>query len=106
MQEFQKKTKKHGSGTTTLIILNEEMNDIMKIVQALKDSNILLKGVTNTIKNETKEQKGGFLRMLLETLGATLLGNLLSGKGIVRAGSGNNKGKGIVRAGSGKQLDF
>ena len=102
----KKKKKKHGSGTTTLIILNEEMNDIMKIVQALKDSNILLKGVTNTIKNETKEQKGGFLRMLLETLGATLLGNLLSGKGIVRAGSGNNKGKGIVRAGSGKQLDF
>ena len=82
------------------------MNDIMKIVQTLKDSNILFKGVTNTIKNETKEQKGRFLRMLLGTLGATLLGNLLSGKGIVRAGSGNNKGKGIVRASSGKQLDF
>ena len=106
MQEFKKKKKIHGSGNTTLIISNEEMNDIMKIVQALKDSNILLKGVTNTIKNETKEQKGGFFRMLLGTLGATLLGNLLSGKGIVRAGSGNNKGKGIVRAGSGKQLDF
>ena len=82
------------------------MNDIMKIVQALEDSNILLKGVTKTYENETKEQKGGFLSMLLETLGATLLGNLLSGKGIVRAGSGNNKGKSIVRAGSGKQLDF
>ena len=77
----------------------------MKIVQALEDSNILLKGVTDTIKNETK-QKGGFLSMLLGTLGASLLGNLLSGKGIVRAGSGNNKGKGIVRASSGKQLDF
>ena len=82
------------------------MNDIVKIVQALEDSNVLLKGVTKTIENETKEQKGRFLSMLLRTLGATLLGNLLSGKGIVRAGSGNNKGKGIARAGSGKQLDF
>ena len=77
------------------------MNDIMKIVQALEDSNILLKGVTKTIENETKEQKGGFLSMLLGTLGASLLGNLLTGKGIERAGSGNNKGKGIERAGSG-----
>ena len=98
--------KIHGSGTTTLIISNEEMNDIMKIVQALEDSNILLKGVTKTIENETKERKRGFLSMLLGTLGATLLGNLLSGKGIVRARPGNNEGKGIVRAGSGKQLDF
>ena len=79
------------------------MNDIMKIVQALEDSNILLKGVTKTIQNETKEQKGGFLSMLLGTLGASLLGNLLAGKGIVRAGSGNKKGKGIVRAGYGKE---
>ena len=77
------------------------MNDIMKIVQALEDSNILLKGVTKTIENETKEQKGGFLSMLLGTLGASLLGNLLTGKGIVRAGSGNNKGKRVVRAGYG-----
>ena len=67
--------KMHGSGTTTLIISNEEMNDIMKIVQALEDSNILLKGVTKTIKNGTKEQKGGFLSMLLGTLGASLLSN-------------------------------
>ena len=95
--------KIHGSGTTTLIISNEEMNDIMKIVQALEDSNILLKGVTKTIKNETKEQKGGFLSVLLGTLGASLLGNLLAGKGFVIAGSGNKKGKGIVRAGFGKQ---
>ena len=80
------------------------MNDIMKIVQALKDSNILLKGVTKTIKNETKEQKGGFLSMLLGTLGASLLGNLLAGKGIARAGSGNIKGKEIVRAGTGPPL--
>ena len=64
------------------------MNDIMKIVQALKYSNILLKGVTKTIKNETKKQKGGFLSMLLGTLGASLLGNLLAGKGVVRAGTG------------------
>ena len=100
--------KIHGSGhpSTTLIISNKEMNDIKKIVQALEDSNILLKGVTKTIKNETKEQKGGFLSMLLGTLGASLLGNLLAGKGIVRAGSGNKKGKGIVRAGTGKQWDF
>ena len=83
------------------------MNDIMKIVQVLEDSNILLKGVTKTIKNETNEQKGGFLSMLLGTLAASLSGNLLTGKGIVRAGSGcllssalqNKKGKGIVRAG-------
>ena len=64
------------------------MNDIMKIVQALEDSNILLKGVTKTIKNEIKEQKGGFLSMLLGTLGTSLLGNVLTGKGIVRAGTG------------------
>ena len=86
----------------------------MKIVQALEDSNILLKGVT-----KTKEQKGGFLSMLLGTLGASLLGNLLAGKGTVRACSGNKKGKavvkassgnrngkGIVRAGPGKDWDF
>ena len=79
------------------------MNDIMKIVQPLEDSNISLKGVAKTIKNETKEQKGGFLSMLLGTLGVNLLGNSLTGKGIVRAGTGNKKRKGIVRAGTGKQ---
>ena len=102
--------KVHGSGTTTLIICNEEMNDIMKITQALEDSSILLKRVTKTIKNETKEQKGGFLSMILDTLCASLLGNLLAGKEIVRAGSSrpsssasqNKKGKGIVRAGCGR----
>ena len=78
--------KRHGSGTATLIISNKEMNYIMKIVQVLEDSNILLKGVSKRIKNETKEQKRGFLSMLLGTLGASLLGNLLTGKGIVRAG--------------------
>ena len=65
----------------------------MKIVQALEDSNILLKRVTKIIKTETKEQKGGFLSIFLGTLGARLLGNLLAGKGIVRAGSQNKKGK-------------
>ena len=90
------KKKIHGSGATKLIIENEDMNDIMKIIEALENSGILLKGVSKTIENETKEQKGGFLNMLLGTLGASLLGNLLSGgKGIVRAGEG------IVCAGAG-----
>ena len=95
MLEFKKK-KIHGSRNTTLIISNEEMNDIIKIIQDLEDSHILLQGVTKTIKNETKEQKGEFLSMLLGYLGASLLGNLLTGKGILRAGSGNMKGKRIV----------
>ena len=90
--------KIHGSGTTSLIISNEEMNDIMKIVQALEDSNILLKGVTKTIKNETKEQKGGFLSTLLGNVGASLLGNLLSGKGTATVGEG------IVPAGYGSSI--
>ena len=64
----------------------------MKIVQALEDSNILLKGVSETIKNESKEQKGGFLSMLLGILGASLLGNLLTGKGTARAGEGTVRG--------------
>ena len=92
------KKKLHSSGTTTLIISYEEMNDIMKIVQSLEDSNILLKEVTKAIKNETKEQKGGFISILLGTLGASLLGNLLSGKGTVRAGEE------IVRAGYGSSI--
>ena len=72
------------------------MNDIIKIIEALENSSILLKGVTKTIENETKEQRGGFLSILLGTLGASLLGNLLTGgKGIVRAGDG------IVKAGEG-----
>ena len=91
-----------------LIIEQEDMNNIMKIIKALENSGILLKGVSKTIKNETKEQKGGFLSMLLGTLGASLLGNLLTGgKGIVRAGEGRvasrTKGDGIVRAGSGSK---
>ena len=69
----------------------------MKIIQDLDDSNILLKGITKTIENETKKEKGGFLGMLLGTLDS-LLGNMLAGKGIVRAGYGNKQGKGMVRA--------
>ena len=76
-----------------LIISNEEMNDIMKIVKSLEESGLLIKGVSQTIKNEAKEQKGGFLGMLLGTLDASLLGNLLTGKGKIRAGEGT------VRAG-------
>ena len=83
------------------------MNDIFKNNQPLEDSNILLKGVLKQKKkNETKKQKGGFLNILLGTLGASLLRNLLAGKGSVRAGSGDKKETGIVRAGTGKQWDF
>ena len=89
--------KIHGSGVK-LIIEQEDMKDIMKIIKALENSGILLKGVIETIKNETKEQTGGFLSMLLGTLGASLLGNLLTGgKGIIRASDG------IVRAGVGSR---
>ena len=91
--------KIHGSGVK-LIIEQEDMNDIMKIIEALENSGILLKGVSKTTENETKEQRGGFLSMLLGTLGASLLGNLLTGgKGMIRAG----EGKGIVRAGEGSK---
>ena len=87
--------KIHGSGVK-FIIEQEDTQDIMKIIKSLENSGILLKGVSKTIKNETKEQRGGFLSMLLGTLGASLLGNLLTGgKGIMRAGDG------IVCAGSG-----
>ena len=77
-----------GSGFTTIIIYNEEMEDIMKIVKSLAESGLLIKGVRETIKNEAKEQKGGFLSILLGTLGASLLGNLLTGKGTIREGEG------------------
>ena len=77
--------KMFGSGTTTLIISNEEMNDIMEIVKFLEESGLSIKGVSETIQNEAKEQKDGFLGMLLGTLGASLLGNLLTGKGVMGA---------------------
>ena len=79
---------------TTLIISNDETHDIIKIVKYLQDSGLLIKKVTETIQNEVKEQKGGFLSTLLGTLSGSLLGNLLIGKGIYRA----RKGKGILRA--------
>ena len=95
-----------GSGIK-LIIEEEDMQDIIKIIKELENSDILLKGVSKTIENEIKEQRGGFLSMLLGTLGASFLGNLLTGKGIMRAGEGNvvsrTKGEGIVRAGEGSK---
>ena len=85
-----------GSGNnTTLIISNKDMDDLIKIVKSLEDSGLLLKGVTGSIENEVKKQKGGFLSMLLGKLGASLLGNLLTGKGV------NKKGKESIRAGDG-----
>ena len=88
-----------GSGNTALIILNNEMEDIIKIIKSLEDSVLLLKGVTETVQNEVKEQKGGFISMLLGTLGASLFGNILTGKGIYRTGKG--KGEGIAKTGYG-----
>ena len=82
-----------GSGTTTLLISNGEMENIIKIIKSLKDPGLLLKVVSETIQNEAKEQKGWFLSMLLDKLGANfLLGNILASKEINRAG------KGFVRA--------
>ena len=93
-----------GSGhnnNTTLIISNDEMDDILKIVKSLEDSGVLLKGVSETIQHKAKEQRGGFLSMLLGTLGASLLGDVLSkglsGSGIIRAGEGT------IRAGYGSK---
>ena len=95
------KKKMLGSGMTTLIISNDEMNDILKIVKSLENSGLLLKGVSETIQHEAKEQRGGFLSMLLGTLGASLLGDILSkglsGKGVIKAGEGT------VRAGYGSK---
>ena len=93
-----------GSGhnnNTTLIISNYEMDDILKIVKSLEDSGVLLKGVSETIQHEAKEQRGDFLSMLLGTLGASLLGDVLSkdlsGRGVIRAGEGT------LRAGYGSK---
>ena len=92
-----------GSDTTTLLIFNEEMNDIMKNVKSLEQSGLLIKGVSETIKIEAKEQKGRFLTILLGTLGAILLGNLLTGnrvKSVKKPGQGVwNAGEDTIRAG-------
>ena len=100
--------KKIHDSVVKLIIEQEDMNDILKIIEVLENSGILLKGVSKTIENDTKEQRGGFLSMLLGTLGASLLGNLLTGgKSIMRAGEGSvtsrDKGEGIVHAGEGRK---
>ena len=94
------KKKLRSGHHATLIISNDEMEDILKIVSWLKDSGLLLKGVSGTIQNEAKEQKGGFLSMLLGTLCASLLGDMLfdkKGKGVIRAGEGT------IRAGYGSK---
>ena len=91
-----------GSSNTTLVISNEEMNDIMKIIKSLEESGLLIKGIGEAIKNEAKEQKGGFLGMLLSTLGASLLRNLLPGKNTITAGKGaipTSRGRGTIRTG-------
>ena len=79
------------------------MGEILKIVKSLEDSGVLLKGVSETIQHEAKEQRGGFLSMLLGTLGASLLGDVLSkglsGEGVIRAGEGKIRA-GYVSKGS------
>ena len=98
-----------SGGHTTLIISNRDMEDLIKIVKSLEDPGLLLNGVAELVKNEIKEQKGGFLTMPLGTLGASLLGNLLTGQGINEKGKGihgiHRAGEGIVRAGEGN-TDF
>ena len=95
--------KIHSSRTATVIFSNEEMYDILKILQALEDSNVLLKGITKTIEIETREQNRGFLGKLLGTLEASLLENMLTEKRILRAGYGNEEGKGWLRPGHGNK---
>ena len=86
------------------------MDDLIKIVKSLEDSGLLLKGVTESVQNEVKGQKAGFLSMLLGTLDASLLENLLTGKGVHRAEKGkviHRAGEGLVRAGEGSNnMDF
>ena len=76
----------YGSGTTTFIISNDEMKDIMKTVKLLEESGLLIKWISETIKNEAKKQKGGFISILLGTLAVSILGNALAGKGVKTAG--------------------
>ena len=97
MQVFIKKC--FGSGITTLVISNKGMNDIMKTVTSLEELGLLIKGVNETIKNEIKEYKRAFLGMLLGTLDASLLGNLLTGKVTIRAREGTIRaGESTIRA--------
>ena len=87
--------KIYGSGSRVSIVSNEEMEDILRIVKSLEQSRLLIKGISETIKNEAKEPASGFLSMLLETLGASMLGSELTGGVVVRAdeatiGAGGN----------------
>ena len=92
---------------TTLIISNNELHDIIKIVKSLKESGLLLEGVTKTVQNEVKEQKGGFLSMLLASLGASLLGNMGGEVNRAEKGKSSNRAfEGIVIAGFGNKVDF
>ena len=99
-----------GSGnTSTLIISNDDKNYIIKVADSIEDSGLLLKGVAEIVQNEVKEQKEGFLSMLLGTLGASLLGTPLTGRGVNRARKGrgiNRAGKGVIRADYGNKMDF
>ena len=97
MQEYIKKILGSGNNTTTLIISNDEMKDIIKIVKSVEDSGLLLKRVSEIVQNEAREQKGGFLSMLLRALSASLLGNILASKEI------NKAGEGVIRAGYGNK---
>ena len=113
MREYIKKIlgsgNRHSSSAshTTLILSNDEIN-IIKIIKALEDSSLLLKGVTETVQNEVKEQKGGFPSALLGTLGSGLLRDLLIGK--IKGKGINRAGKGVFRAGrpsqNNNQMDF
>ena len=106
MQEYIKKILGLGYNTTTLIISNDEMKGINKIVKSLENFGLLLEAVSETIKNEAKEQKGGFLNMLLGTFSASLSGNILAGKGVIATSHGrgmNRAGERIVRAGYGNK---
>ena len=90
-------------------ILNDEIEDIIKIVKFVEDSGLLFNRVKETVQNEKKKKKGGFLSMLLGTLGASLLGNLLTGKGINRAGKSrgiNKTREGVLIAGYENKMDF
>ena len=82
------------------------MEDIIKIVKSLKDSSLLLEGVTKTVQNEAKQQKGGFLSMLLGSLGVSLLGNILAGRGINRDGGGTVRAAYGRRSSKNKKMDF
>ena len=94
--------KIYGLGMTTMIISNEQMKDILKEVTYLEESGLLVKGTSKTIANEAQEQKGGFFPLLLGTLGASLLGNVLAGKRVIQAGEREpapSQEQGTIRAG-------